>query len=93
MDIVPIRFNSRSFWLAFGLVRVCDRAHKNYAQLTLQRQIYRKMTALLLKKPIIYQAIYKKYQTKSIKTDFVAVLPRVLPKVLTNTKSPKIVLC
>ena len=51
------------------------------------------MTALLLKKPIIYQAIYKKYQTKSIKTDFVAVLPRVLPKVLTNPKSPKIVLC
>ena len=90
MNIVPIRFNSRSFWLVFGLVRVCDRAHKNYAQLTLQRQIYRKMTALLLKKPIIYQAIYKKYQTKSIKTDFVAVLLRVLPKVLTNTKSPKI---
>lgn len=51
------------------------------------------MTALLLKKPIIYQAIYKKYQTKSIKTDFVAVSPRVLPKVLTNPKSPKIVLC
>ena len=44
------------------------------------------MTALFLKKPIIYQAIYKKYQTKSIKTDFIF----VLPKALTNTKSPKI---
>ncbi len=45
------------------MVRVCDRAHKNYAQLTLHKQIYKKGGALYYKLGV-YEFLGKSDYTK-----------------------------